>query len=135
MERRFVDTNIFLRFLTADDPETYQSCRELFERAVAGKVTLVTSGIVIAELIWTLQSFYEVPKADIVEKVAIIANMDHLEIPDKNIISNALILFGREPIDYIDAYNAALMEYSGLRTVFSYDKDFDRIGGLQRLEP
>lgn len=135
MERRFVDTNIFLRYLTADHPAKYRRCRALFQRATDGEVILATSGLVIAELIWTLQSFYRVSKLDIVEKVSIIVNMESLEIPEKDIITNALVLFGRKNIDYIDAYNAVLMKRLGLGAIFSYDQDFDILEGLERLEP
>jgi len=135
VERRFVDTNIFLRYLTADHPAKYRRCRALFQRATDGEVILATSGLVIAELIWTLQSFYRVSKLDIVEKVSIIVNMESLEIPEKDIITNALVLFGRKNIDYIDAYNAVLMKRLGLGAIFSYDQDFDILEGLERLEP
>ena len=36
----FVDTNIFLRYLTKDDPDKAQACFELFKRAEANQVTL-----------------------------------------------------------------------------------------------
>gem|GEM_PF-5062500 len=33
MEKVFVDTNIFLRYLTKDDPAKYERCREIFKKA------------------------------------------------------------------------------------------------------
>lgn len=39
------------------------------------------------------------------------------------------------PIDFIDAYNAAVMQARGLQTIYSYDTDFDRLSGIRRLEP
>ena len=57
METAFVDTNIFLRYLTKDDPSKYERCREMFKRAVKGEITLSTSAMVIAELVWTLLSY------------------------------------------------------------------------------
>lgn len=135
MKRTFIDTNIFLRYLTKDDPVKYDKCREVFKRAIENKMELSTSGIVIAELIWTLMSYYKIPKADIVEKVSIIVGTDNLHIPDKDIITDALILYGRKNIDYIDAYNAAFMKYHGLNEICSYDRDFDVIGDIKRIEP
>jgi predicted nucleic acid-binding protein len=35
----FVDTNIFLRYLTKDDPDKAQACFELFKRAEANQIT------------------------------------------------------------------------------------------------
>jgi len=33
-------TIIFLRYLTADDPSKYKKCKELFKKAVEGKISL-----------------------------------------------------------------------------------------------
>ena len=135
MTRRFIDTNIFLRYLTKDDPVKYEKCRELFKKMVEGKITLATSGIIIAELVWTLLSYYKVPKAEVIEKISIIVATKGLYIPDKNIITDALVLYGRQNIDYIDAYNAVFMKYSKINGIYSYDEDFDNVEGISREEP
>jgi len=135
MGKKFIDTNIFLRYLTKDDPSRYDKCREIFKNATEGKIALATSGMVIAELIWTLFSYYKVAKADIVEKVSIIVSTENLYIPDKDIIADALVLYSRKNIDYIEAYNAIFMRYHGVDEIYSYDKDFDAIEGIKRSEP
>ena len=135
MERKFIDTNIFLRFLTKDDPSKYDKCKELFKRAMEGKINLTTSSLVIAELIWTLLSYYKVSKADVIEKVSIIVGTETIHIPEKDIIADALILYSRENIDYIDSYNAVFMKQNGLNEILSYDSDFDVIDGIKREEP
>lgn len=38
-------------------------------------------------------------------------------------------------IDYIDAYNAVFMKNNSCAQIFSYDKDFDRIENIKRMEP
>ena len=135
MTKKFIDTNIFLRYLTRDDVIKYDKCRKIFKKAIEGKIDLITSGMVIAELIWTLLSYYKVPKVDIIEKISIIASTENLYIPDKGIITDALVLYGRKNIDYIDAYNAVFMKYHGLNETYSYDKDYDRVEGIKREEP
>ncbi len=135
MKTVFVDTNIFLRYLTADDPVKYEKCRELFKRAVNGKVSLLTSEMVIAELVWTLQSFYKVPKEEVIEKISIVVSTPNLTIPNSNIIAEALVIYGRKNIDYIDAYNSAFMKQHNTSDIYSYDNDFDAMGGVKRIEP
>jgi predicted nucleic acid-binding protein len=135
MRRRFVDTNVFLRFLTKDDPATFERCRDLFRKGIEGEVILVTSGMVIAELIWTLLSYYKVPKAEVVEKMAVIIGTKSIDIPDRDIIAESLIIFGRKNVDYIDAYNAMLMKRHRLEEIYSYDRDFEEIESVKRLEP
>ncbi len=135
METTFVDTNIFLRYLTKDDPSKYEKCKEMFKKAVKGEIAITTSGIVIAELVSTLLSYYKVPKAEVVEKVTVIVGTKNLSIPDKPIVADALVLYARKNIDFIDAYNAMFMRYHGLREIYSYDEDFELVEGIQRREP
>ena len=135
MKPIFIDTNILLRYLTADDPGKFERCKDLFKRALEKKIVLLTSDMVIAELIWTLNSFYKVPKDEIIEKVTIIINMPNLKIPNKKLLSEVLALFSQENIDYIDAYNAVFMKNNGCVQIFSYDKNFDCIVNIKRMEP
>jgi uncharacterized protein len=135
MKEVFIDTNILLRYLTKDDPVQYPRCRNLFKKAQNGEMLLVTSTLVIAELIWTLASHYRVSKEQIIEKASIIIGSAAVQIPDKEIIAEALVIYARKNVDYIDAYNAVLLRHLNLKEIYSYDQDFDRIDGIDRLEP
>jgi predicted nucleic acid-binding protein len=135
MENKFVDTNVFLRYLTKDDLSKYERCREMFKRALEGEIAISTSGLVIAELIWTLLSYYKVPKAEVIEKVSVILGTENLFVPDKNVLADALVLYARRNIDFIDAYNAVLMKYQGLREIYSYDEDYETIEDIERKKP
>ena len=135
MENKFVDTNVFLRYLTKDDLSKYERCREMFRRSLEGEIAISTSGMVIAELIWTLLSYYKVPKAQVIEKVSVILGTESLFIPDKDVLADALVLYARKNIDFIDAYNAVFMKYQGLREIYSYDEDFEAIEDIERKEP
>ena len=130
-----MDTNVFLRYLTKDDPSKYEKCKEMFKKAMDGEIAITTSGMVIAELVWTLQSYYKVPKAEAIEKVTVIVGTKNLAIPDKDILVDALVLYARKNIEFIDAYNAVFMKYHGLRVIYSYDEDFETIEDIERKEP
>lgn len=86
-------------------------------------------------MIWTLLSYYKVSKANVIEKISIIVSTENLYIPDKNIITDALVLYGRKNIDYIGAYNAVFMKSHGLKDIYSYDEDFDAVEDIKREEP
>ena len=53
---RFLDTNILVRYLIRDDEEKALACLTLLERAGRGEEKLVTSDLVIAEVVWVLGS-------------------------------------------------------------------------------
>lgn len=132
----FVDTNVFLRFLTADDPVKAKKAKELFERAVNGKVTLQTSLMVIAEIIWTLESFYKLDRREIAAKVEKILNTPHLECPETDLIFQALDFYAEKNVDFIDAYHAFLLRERGFLQIVTFDrKHFKRVDWLEILEP
>ena len=132
---RFVDTNIFLRFLVNDDHVQANACEGLFRDTIQGETTLLTSEMVIAEIVWVLESYYHLEKADIQMNVEKILNTPNLHCPNQEIIISALSLYVEKNIDYIDAYNAFLLKKHEVFEIYSYDKHFDRIDWLKRIEP
>ena len=135
MTAQFVDTNVFLRLLTEDDPAKAARCRKLFEQAVAGTVSLETSDLVIAEIVWTLLSYCELSKRSAIEKVGQILNTPNFAVTNHDVLAGALALWARHGCDFIDAYNAALMHRDGLTELVSYDSDFDSFHLVRRHEP
>jgi uncharacterized protein len=136
MNERFVDTNVFLRFLTNDDPAKAKRAGMLFKDAVAGKTQLRTSLLVIAEIVWTLESFYGLEKKDIAEKVSMILNTPNLSCHETRSIRLALDLYVDQNIDFIDAYHAFYMKNEQLSEIVTYDrKHFGRVNWLQISEP
>lgn len=134
---QFVDTNIFLRFLSRDHEEKAGRCKILFEQALSGKRKLFTSELVIAELVWVLQSpkNYNLKPDKIKELLLPLLTISNLRFPNKKLYSKIFELFSHKNIDYIDAYNAVLMQYTGISQVCSYDPHFDGISGISRIEP
>ena len=135
MPIQFVDTNVFLRFLTRDDPARFEKCRRLFEQAVAGTINLCTSELVIAEIVWTLLSYYDLSKPVVIERVGQILNTPNLAVTNQEALIEALVLWNHHTCDFIDAYNAALMHRDGLTELISYDADFDLLPSIHRQEP
>ena len=135
MDSIFVDTNVFLRFLTNDDPVKARRAEKLFRDAVGGRVSLTTSVLVIAEIVWTLESFYKLGTSDIAEKVETILNTPNLQCDESSRILLALDVYVHESIDFIDAYNAFYMKDHELTRVATYDrKHFSRIPWVNILE-
>ncbi|MBU4343403.1 MAG: PIN domain-containing protein [Candidatus Omnitrophica bacterium] len=131
----FLDTNVILRYLTWDEPKKARRCEDLFKKAVDGKEVLCITTLVIAEVIWTLEKAYKLPKSEIVTHVQRILNTPNIELDEKDILLTAIGLYGLKKIDFIDAYNAISMETKGIDSVYSYDTHFDLIPPLTRLEP
>ena len=136
MDRLFVDTNIFLRYLTNDDPAKANRVGTVLQNTIDGEMRLMTNLMVVAELVWTLESYYGLSKQDIREKLSILLNTPNLDVPEKQRILKSLAVYGEQNIDFIDAYNAYFAKDRGITLILTYDKKhFDRIDWLQRREP
>jgi uncharacterized protein len=133
----FVDTNVFIRFLSGDDAEKAFRCKVLFEKALSGHVKLFTSELVIAELVWVMQSpkTYNQRPEKIRELLLPLLTMKNLNFPNKELYPDILELFASCTVDYIDAYNAVTMQRKGISDIYSYDSHFDRIDNINRFEP
>lgn len=134
---QFVDTNIFIRFLTRDDEEKADACLLLLKKARSGEVKLQTTESVITEIVYILSSkkLYKLSRLDILEKVALILKIRGLTIPHKRILLRALDVYSQTALDFEDAVLIAHMQRTKSRELFSYDAGFDKIPSVRRLEP
>lgn len=132
----FVDTNLFLRYLTNDVPAQADVVEKLLRQAEQNKIQLVTNSMVVAEIIWTLESYYEVERQDIQNKILAILNTAGLGIPESNLILKAIIWYAEKNVDFIDAYNAAWMEQEGIEKIYTLDqKHFARFDNVEVIKP
>ena len=135
-ERCFADTNLFLRYLTDDIPEQADAVERLLRRAAAGEIVLVVNGMVIAEIVWVLESFYHLPRTEVRDKVLAILNTPGLEVTDGDVVLQAVVWYTDQNVDFIDAYNAAWMLKREIHQVYTFDRrHFARIEGVTAQVP
>ena len=136
---RFLDTNVILRYLTRDDEAKADACYELFQRVQRGEETLFTCEAIVAEVVFVLSSPrgpYRVSHEEIRARLVPILTLRGLRLPQKGVYLRALDLFASSRfLDFEDTLAVAHMERQGMTEIVSYDRDFDRVPGLQRLEP
>jgi uncharacterized protein len=136
---QFVDTNIFIRYFTRDDPEKAQACLRLFEQANHNQVTLTTSESVIAEVVFILSSrrLYNLSRQAVRMRLYPILSLQGLRLAHKRQYLRALDLYSSNNIDFEDALSVAFMERNHIAELYSYDQDFEPIEGssITRVEP
>jgi predicted nucleic acid-binding protein len=130
----FLDTNVFLRFLTNDNTRHADESRRLLERAEAGEFEFTTSHLTIAEIAWTLGSFYRLDRGEIAATLRDILGLRALRLEHRDAVREAVELYAVTNVDFIDAYNAAELRRRKLDRICSYDRDFDALG-VERVEP
>jgi hypothetical protein len=128
----FVDSNIPMYLMGAPHPRKTEA-QILIERLVAGGERLVTDAEVLQEILHRYTAIHRrdaiAPALrltlDIVDEVFPIETADVLRASE--IAQNPADLSAR------DAIHIAILERAGLRSILSFDADFDRWPGLQRI--
>jgi predicted nucleic acid-binding protein len=131
----YVDANVILRFLTGDPPELATRARELFLAVERSELHLLVDEIVIAEVVWVLQSFYNHKPTEIARVLYELLSDERLEVSDRPGTLAALRAFSEKNVDFVDAMLAAHMARQGVREIYTFDHHFDRLPGIVRLTP
>ena len=127
--RYFIDTNVFLRVLIREESLSFNSSLRLLEKVKKGSIKALTSGLVLAEIGWTLGSFYKFEKVDIVRSIRSIVSLHGLAIIDDVDWLYALELFSTKKAKLIDCLIASTKEIREKKwLVVTYDKDFEKLG-------
>lgn len=136
MSTSFLDANVFIRYLTNDDPAKADRVEKLLDLAATGKERLLTTELVIAEVVWVLESFYKLDNLSIGPMIKAILATQGLEVINGALIEKAVDLYMKQNIDFIDGYIVAVMERYKVNEIFSYDKKhLTRIKAILRKEP
>jgi uncharacterized protein len=131
-----IDTNLLVRYLTEDDTAKAKAVDDLLARAEQGRERLLVPSVVVAELVWVLESYYQMRSNQVVELVEAMLSTPGLEVQDAPLIRAALVTYVAGDVDFIDAW---IMEFARLRKVdrvYTFDKrHFKEIKGLKVVQP
>jgi predicted nucleic-acid-binding protein len=130
-----IDANIILRFLTNDDPVKAEACGRLLEKVERNEARVWLPDLVLADVVWTLEKFYRQRKAEIAELLTPLISLRSLHCANKEAVFMALDFYARHNIDWTDAFVAAEIIMAKAETIYSYDRDFDKMQGVARVEP
>ncbi|QER41293.1 type II toxin-antitoxin system VapC family toxin [Thermodesulfobacterium sp. TA1] len=133
--RKFLDTNIFPRYLTKDDEEKAYKVLDLLKKIEKGEEKVITSPLVIFELIFTLQKYYKLPKEEIKNLVLPLINLRGLKLPYKAVFEKTLEVFPNTNVSFADLFNYFFMLEHEVKEIYSYDEDFDELPEVKRLVP
>ena len=131
----FIDTNIFLRYFEREDELVYRKIERLFTEIVKGNITGISTSLVIAEVIWVLEKFYNWDKEEICNNIELILRTSNIRFKERSILIEAVNLYREKNINFIDAYNYFFMRANGIDRIYSFDRDFDKLPDIKRLEP
>jgi len=129
-----LDANILLRFLTNDHPVHSAATKKLFADAGSGKISLRIPFIAITETIFTLQSYYEIDRADIGRELLKLLTAPGVTTTCSHWVLEAVEDYQNRNISFGDACLAAEAK-ADQTAVASFDRGLDKFPGVKRHEP
>jgi predicted nucleic-acid-binding protein len=124
---RLLDTNILLRLFLEDDKPQVAAVEKLLERALRDKKTFFVADLAVAEMVWVLEKSQGFPPAVIAGVLRSALDDRQLHFENRDRLLSALTLYEYHGVDFIDAYQAALVQEKKLESVISFDHDFSRL--------
>lgn len=135
MPRDLIDANVILRHLTGDHEEHSPRASAFMAAVEVGDRSAHLPDLVVAEVVWTLAGLYKLPRSDIRDALVQIVQLRGLSLDDKGRLIQALNLYADLSVSFVDAYLASKALAEGANSIVSFDRDFDRIPGISRVEP
>ncbi len=126
----FVDSNVLVRHLTGE-PKA-QAERATARLRSGEKLILVDP--VVAEIVYVLESVYQVVRPRVAELVRAIVSFPSIDVVDEQLFFRALELY-EDRLHFAEAYLVACAELSGVGRVLSFDRAIGRVPSIEHAAP
>jgi predicted nucleic acid-binding protein len=127
----FVDTDILVRHLTGDPP----ALAERATRYLAQADELLLPDLILAEIAYVLESFYEVPRRQVATTLRAVLAFPAVRVVDSDLLHRAVEVYDVHRLDFAEAYLVASAERTGVGVIASFDRSIDRVATVRREEP
>jgi predicted nucleic-acid-binding protein len=126
----FVDTNVLIRHLAGGPPAMSKRATAFLREASE----LYLTDLVVAETIYVLESYYEVPREQIATTIRSLLAFDSISVVDRDVLLRAVEVYEIDRLDFAEAYLVACAESTGIGRVVSFDRSIDRVSSIERVE-
>jgi predicted nucleic-acid-binding protein len=116
----YIDANAVIRFITADDMDSFNEVAEL----LTGNKCLVPIEV-LAEVVYNLRDKYCCSRQIIRDKLADFMAIQEDVVPETNAVRHALNVYASTKLDFVDC---VLLGYAKInnRFVFTYDEELKK---------
>lgn len=116
--KKLIDANVILRYLLRDHPQMSEIAKEIIE---AGAYTIPE---VLAEVVYVLKGVYEVGRIEIAQ--TLIEFLDEISMENQEIMCEALLLFSKTSLDFVDCILIARHKVVG-EEIASFDRKLNKM--------
>lgn len=132
---RLISSNVILNFLTKG--EGAEKCLALFKKlSLDGGEAMTTEAVIVKVVNLLNGNKFGLSPEEIRSKLTPILSLEGLRLRHKRRIMLALDIWVKyKVLDFTDALIAAYMKRDEINEIYSYDKDFDKLPQIKRIEP
>ncbi len=128
----FVDSNIPMYLIGAAHPHKTEA-QVILERLIAGGERLVTDAEVLQEILHRYTAIEKREAIGLAFQVTLDVVDEVFPIEKAEVLRAGEIAQNRALLSARDAVHIGVMERHSIRSILSFDRDFDRWPGLQRI--
>jgi predicted nucleic acid-binding protein len=132
--RYLLDANVVIRFFAQDQAEHLERAKRLVAQAEDGACELILAPWIVAEVVYTLTSFYGADRRQTAEFLRAFVQGAGIVTLDQGIVLDALDRFAAKSVDFADALLAAQAKALKVQPA-SFDRDLDKFADVKRYEP
>lgn len=130
---RGLDTNVLVRYLSADDAKQLATVEELLDESERNREPLFVSAIVICELVWVLATRYDQSKLQIIQTLEQILAMGQFRIENDWLVRRSLESFRTSKGSFADYLIAEVCKQNGCRDFVTFDRALKNSAGITVL--
>ncbi len=134
MALSFLDTNILVRHFTQDNIRHSPKASAFLREIALGNHRVRLVDTVVFETVFLLERSYKHPKSAIRANVLPLLTLPGVILPGKERFRRVFDYYVDLNISFADAYHAVVMEDEGITDVVTFDREFDRVPGIRRVE-
>lgn len=120
-----LDTNVLLRFLVGDNTKQQKQAEKWFAQAEKGKKKIVVEPLVIAEVCFVLESFYQKKRKETAEALEIFLSQRWLKVQEREILL-ALWSWYRRGLHFVDSFLLAWVKVNE-GSLLTFDRQLSKL--------
>ena len=128
MSVAYVDTNVFIRYFTKDQPELARKAGEFLHQVIEGKQEIIVLDAVIAEIIYALTAprLYGLSRLKASKMVESLVDLKSVRVANKRRMLRALELYAQTKFDFVDCLLVANVEAVPEAGLCSFEGDYQQ---------
>ena len=130
-----VDSNVLVRYITADDAAQFEAARILIEEELRPESPGLLIDLVLVETCWVLRRLYSATHPELLSIVRTLLDAPNLVVDCRDAVLDAFASWERHGGDFADALIARRASKAGATTTLTFDRGAARHGMTLLVRP